>query len=105
MTEVRRRQSESWHPVGTHFVPWVLYHLDDLQETRALCVVLQTGLEWEKARLENGRYPERCDILDPLTGQPIRLEAGPARLTCAGLKTLSSYHGFIGTSWVLRGKQ
>jgi hypothetical protein len=104
MDEIRRRQYESWHPVVTHFVPWLKYHLDDLQETRAMCVVLRTGLEWELARLKNGNYPERCDTLDPLTDKPLQLEAGPARLTCAGLKTMSSYHGFIGTSWILRGK-
>ena len=105
MDQLRRSQAESWHPVVTHFVPWLQYHLDDLQETRAMCVVLRTGLEWEMARLKDGKYPERCDTLDPLTDKPIQLEAGPARLTCAGLRTMSSYHGFIGTSWILRAKQ
>jgi len=77
-------RSRGWNPVRAVFVIPSWWHLDRVQSNRALSTLLQTGLEWEKMRIETGKYPNRCDTLDPFTGQALLLENDPPRLTSGG---------------------
>jgi len=103
-------RSRGWNPVRAVFVIPSWWHLDRVQTTRALTTLLKTGLEWEKTRIETGKYPDRCDTLDPFTGQALLLEENPRRLTSRpGFWAVESDE--IGAtvrgrplSWVLRGK-
>jgi len=103
-------RSRGWNPVRAVFVIPSWWHLDRVQTTRALTTLLKTGLEWEKTRIETGKYPDRCDTLDPFTDQALLLEENPRRLTSRpGFWAVESDE--IGAtvrgrplSWVLRGK-
>jgi len=104
-------RSRSWNPVRAVFVIPASWHLDCVQSNRALSTLLHTGLDWERTRIETGKYPDRCETVDPFTGQALVLEEGPRRLTSGGAKgwSLESQGGGVTVrgrplSWVLRGK-
>ncbi|HEY3225865.1 MAG TPA: hypothetical protein VGK61_02575 [Planctomycetota bacterium] len=97
--------SKVWHPVRRVFiVPRIRIlpqRLEFIQDYRAASTVLRTGLEWELIRLRTGKYPERCEVIDPISGKPLLLETVPL-----GLKSeITKRHYPQGPiSWVLRGK-
>lgn len=98
-----KKRSDGWNPVRANFVHSPYYALEILQDVRARCVVLRTGLEWEQIRLRKGKYPEKCDAIDPLTGNPLLVESGPLRLTSVGGQR-PKYLDEPPISWVLRAQ-
>ena len=73
--------------------------VDSIEGRRAKCIVVRTGLEWERILLETGKYPDKCEAIDPFTGKPLLIETSPARLTSVG-----PGHPSRAFSWTLRGK-
>jgi hypothetical protein len=103
--ELQQMWSE-WHdrsrgrnPVRTVFVIPSCWYLDRVQVNRSLATLLRTGLEWEKARLESGKYPERCEIIDPCTAAPFVMESSPPRITALVPRGLLAQDRH---SWTLR---
>jgi len=111
----RRPAAEAWFEatriraeIGrqSDFPSWISRHSSNLilqiEKTRASLLVTRAGLEFEKIRAETGRYPDRCETIDPFTGKPLLFESSPARLSTAGPTTPgepSRVH-----TWTLRGK-
>ncbi len=93
-------QSRFWAPVSRYPClnrsPSII---DSIEEKRAKCIVVRTGLQWEIMRLEWGKYPEKCEAIDPFSGKPLLIESAPARLTSVGRG-----HPSKTISWSLQGK-
>jgi len=92
---------ESWFPTAPlvwHLSPAT--RLERLQQARARCAMVRAGLEWELARVKTGAYPRTCETVDPLTGQPFRVDDGPPRLRGADIE-MSNGKSEPNT-WVLR---
>ena len=101
------KRSAGWNPVRANFVTSPLLLIEYLQTVRAQCVVLRTGIDWEKIRLKTGIYPDTCAAADPISGAPLRIEKDPPRLSSApGRQHVIGMGWRIGESpaWVLRGK-
>ncbi|HKS16912.1 MAG TPA: hypothetical protein VJU16_06340 [Planctomycetota bacterium] len=87
-------RSRGWNPVRAVFVIPHSFYLDRVQISRAASTLIRTGLDWEKARIDTGKYPERCDVIDPLTGEPLVHDAKLGRLTIKGVEGFGSIQPF-----------
>jgi hypothetical protein len=108
-----RLWKESRHPTAPlvwHLSPAL--RMERLQVARARLALVRTGLEWELAKSKTGAYPATGTVADPLTGDPFKLEASPARLTGApvpGFEARTSKAGRVFAAsttepniWILR---
>lgn len=82
--EWKELRNETIHPTAP--LMWgvrPMTRLDAVQGARARCALIRAALELEIARAKTGAYPRIVDAIDPLTGEPFRLEEG--RLTGANI--------------------